>query len=411
MSSSEVRIAHVLNTMGPGGVPAVALELLSRLPNRYVRQVVCLARRDDQPEMRALQAARFEAAGLDVRFPLSNAKSSVVDELTGWFRDDGVDLVHTHSFKPNRFGRLAALQAGNVRVVAHYHNDYADKWADPAALALERELAAASDALVACSVSVREHVSAHLGLAQEQITVIPNGVDAARFSGGDRTRLRAELRIPPGAAVVGTVGRTSTQKAHDDFLRAAALIRDQRPDTVFLVVGGSDDPELTRRLHTLAAELGLAEQVRFTGYRSDLADVYAALDVFVLSSHWEGFGLVLVEAMAAGRPVVTTDVGPVADVVGREGAAVLVPPAASDRLAAEVLALLGDPARASRVGLQGEIQARRWTWDTAAASLQDLYDRVLAAPPPRSRDNRSRDDRSRDKLIQPAMNSATGGPT
>ena len=380
MPESEVRIAHVLNTMGPGGVPAVALELLSRLPDRYTRQIYCLARRSDQPQMRELQAARFAAAGLEVRFPLSNDKSSIVSELAGWLRQDRVALVHTHSTKPNRFGRLAALQGGDLRVVAHYHNHYADKWADPAALALERELAAGSDALVACSASVRDHLCAALGLARDRITVIPNGVAAERFSGGDGARLRAELRVPAGAAVVGTVGRISTQKAQDDFLRAAALIRDHRPDTVFLIVGGSDDPELSRRLHALAADLGLSDQVRFTGYRSDLADVYAALDVFVLSSHWEGFGLVLVEAMAAGRPVVTTDVGPVAEVVGRDGAAVLVPPAASDRLAAEVLALLRDPERAAQVGRLGEVRSRRWTWDGAAAALDELYGRLLAAP-------------------------------
>ena len=147
---------------------------------------------------------------------------------------------------------------------------------------------------------------------------------------------------------------------------------------MFLIVGGCDDPELSRRLHTLTAELGLTNQVRFTGYRGDLADVYAALDVFVLSSHWEGFGLVLVEAMAAGRPVVTTDVGPVGEVVGREGAAVLVPPGASDRLAAEVLALLHDPERAAQVGRLGEVRARQWTWDAAAAALDELYDGLLS---------------------------------
>ncbi len=380
MPASEVRIAHVLNTLGPGGVPAVALELLSRLPDRYTRQIYCLARRSDQPQMRELQAARFAAAGLEVRFPLSNDKSSIVGELAGWLRADRINLLHTHSTKPNRFGRLAALQAGDLRVVAHYHNHYADKWADPATLAMEQELAMASDALVACSVSVRDHLCAQLALAQERISVIPNGVDAERFRGGDGARLRAELGVPATAAVVGTVGRISTQKAQDDFLRAAALIRDQRPDTVFLIVGGSDDPELSRRLHALTADLGLADQVRFTGYRSDLADVYAALDVFVLSSHWEGFGLVLVEAMAAGRPVVTTDVGPVAEVVGREGAAVLVPPAASDRLAAAILALLQDPERAAQVGRLGEVRARRWTWDAAAAALDALYHGLLAAP-------------------------------
>ena len=377
MPASEVRIAHVLNTMGPGGVPAVALELLSRLPDRYTRQIYCLARRTDQPQMRELQAARFAAAGLEVRFPRSNDKSSIVDELAGWLGADGINLVHTHSTKPNRFGRLAALQAGDLRVVAHYHNHYADKWADPAALAMEQELAVESDALVACSVSVRDHLCAQLNLPQDRVTVIPNGVAAERFRGGDGARLRAELGVPAAAAVVGTVGRISTQKAQDDFLRAAALIRDQRPDTVFLIVGGSDDPELSRRLHTLTADLGLADQVRFTGYRSDLADVYAALDVFVLSSHWEGFGLVLVEAMAAGRPVVTTDVGPVAEVVGREGAAVLVPPGASHRLAAEVLALLQDPERAAQVGRLGEVRARQWTWDAAAAALDELYDGLL----------------------------------
>jgi glycosyltransferase involved in cell wall biosynthesis len=380
MSAPRPVVAHVLNTMGRGGVPRVAYELLERLPERFERRLYCLSPRTDDPAEREAQTDRLAGRGVAVRFLGGPDKVAAVAELADLLVADRVDVVHTHSHKPNRYGRLAALRAGGLRVVAHYHNHYDDKWGSLAALRLERALVPATDRLVACSASVRDHLTVRLGVPPERVEVVPNGVEAGRYAGGDGRRLRAELAIPAGAPVTGTVGRLCAQKAPADFLHAAARVLARRPDAHFLVVGAADLPGVEAGLRGLAEALGLTGRVHFTGHRRDLADVYAAMDVFALSSHWEGFGLVLVEAMAAGVPVVATAVGPVPEVVGPDAAAVLVPPAAPDRLAEGIVRVLGEPVLAERLVRRGTARAGELDWDLPVRRLADLYDGLLGRP-------------------------------
>jgi glycosyltransferase involved in cell wall biosynthesis len=354
----------------------VAYELLARLPGGYRRHLYCLARRTDRAAGVQTQAERLAEAGVTVRVPSTDDKATAVRELAGWLRDDGIDLVHTHSFKPNRYARPVALDAQLV-TVAHFHNHYDDKW-DSAVLDTERRLAARTSSFLACSASVRDHVVSRIGLDRERVKVIRNGVDMARFTSGDGRRVRAELGIPPRSPLIGTVGRMSRQKAQDDFLRAARLVAASYPQAVFAIVGGADDREVERELRELASALDLGSRVRFIGFRDDLADVYAALDVFVLTSRWEGLPLVLAEAMAAAVPVVATTVGSVPEVVG--GAGLLVSVGDAARVASAVCELLARPDHARQMAGQGRTQAARMGWAAPAADLADHYAELLGHP-------------------------------
>lgn len=385
MRSRDVRVAHVLGTMGQGGVPRVAYELLQRLPDRYERHLYCLTDRVRDVAARGRQVAALRAADVRVRLVAdSRDTSAVVDRVAEWIATDGIDVVHTHSTRPNRYGRLAALRGGRPWVVAHYHNHYDDKWAVPEVLSLERALVPATDRLVACSRSVADHVVERLGVDPGTVRLLHNGVDAERYRGGQRMRLRAELGIRATTPVVGAIGRISRQKAPADVVRAVRAVADRRSDVVLLFAGGTDDPALEQEVRRLVASLGLGGQVRFLGYREDMADVYAALDVVVLASHWEGFGLVLVEAMAAGTPMVATRVGAIPEVVGARDpggpAAELVPAGQPAALAAAVGALLDAPAASRALAARGEQRARAFSWDTAAGRLDDLYQDVLGTP-------------------------------
>src|SRR4051812_28533931 len=237
----RIRVATVLNTLGLGGVGAVARELLRRLPeDRYEHVVYVLRDARDHPEARAAQGEQLRALGARVRLPTRSEKVAVVAEMCSWLREDGVDVVHTHSYKPNLYGRLAATLHGGVRTVAHYHNVYDEKWAADGTRIYDELLAPRTDRLVACSAAVADHLARGLGLEADAIHVVPNGVDAARFAAGrGRGRaVRRELGIPPDAPLVGTVGRISRQKAQDVFVAAARLVGDLRPETRFVVVGG-----------------------------------------------------------------------------------------------------------------------------------------------------------------------------
>ena len=378
-------VAHVLGTPGTGGVPVVAHALLRRLRSERRFLYYLTDRTADRPRWEAAVAG-LEASGVVVRaVPADVAadKGAAVTQLAGWLAEDGVQLVHTHSTRPNRYGRIAALQAGTA-VVAHYHNFYDDRWGEGSeALELERRLARRTDHVVACSERVRDHVVDRLRLDPARVTVVGNGVDADRFADGDRSVVRAELGVADGTVVVGAVGRLCAQKAPDDLLEAAVPVlrrTDRRVELWF--VGAPDDAVLAQSLAARALALGVADRVRFLGYRADVADVYAALDVVVLPSRWEGFGLVVAEAMAAGRPVVATEVGGVAEAAG--GAALLVPPGDVAGLTRTIRRLVDDEELAAYLVARGRLRVAALGWDGAAETLDRVYRRVLAQTPARS---------------------------
>jgi glycosyltransferase involved in cell wall biosynthesis len=374
-STAPIRVAHVLNTMGLGGVSAVAHELMRRLPaDRYEHFVYALRRPADNPEARRRSAARFTDLGATVRFPVDDAKKfTVVAEMCEWLRDDEVDVLHTHSYKPNIYGRIAASLHGGPRTVAHYHNVYDEKWTADGSLVYEQMLEPRTDRLVACSAAVADHVAERLGLPQGRVEPIPNGVDVERFAAGDGAAVRARLGVAADAPLVGIVGRVSRQKAQDVFLHAARDVLGRRPDATFVVAGGTQEPEFDEVVRSLAATLGIADRVRFAGHVADVPSLYAALDALAAPSRWEGYGLVLAEAMAAGVPLVASDLGAIREVTGDGAAAILVAADDPAALGRGLLDVLEQPGRAAVLAERGRALARRWSWETSAAALDRLY--------------------------------------
>jgi glycosyltransferase involved in cell wall biosynthesis len=328
--SRKPRIAHVINSVGLGGVPEAAFHLLRCLPRgRYDCALYVLRRAADEQEAREGRLARFEEIGVRVSFPeRDDQKMVVVADLCRWLGAQGIDLVHTHSYKPNLYGRLAALlrRQEGLKMIAHYHNQYDNKWESDGGLVYDEMLARSSDGLIACSESVRDHVAQRIGVPTERIDVVLNGVEAQRFAGVDRARARAQFDLPPDRPVVAIVGRISEQKGQEEFIRAAAIVRHEFPQALFLVVGSADEATLLGRARSLVSELGLTDAVRFTGHVTDMPALYAAIDLLAAPSRWEGFGLMLVEAMAAGKPIVATAVGAIPEVVVEDRTALLVPP-------------------------------------------------------------------------------------
>lgn len=375
------RIAHVINSIGLGGVPEAAYHLLRCLPReRFDCALYVLRRSDDELEARDARLARFAELGVSVSFPeRDDQKMAVTADLCRWLGERRIDLVHTHSYKPNLYGRLAALlrRHEGLRMVAHYHNQYDNKWESDGGLVYDTMLAQSSDGLVACSGSVRDHVAERIWVPRERVEVILNGVEAQRFAGGERAAARARFELPADRPVVALVGRISEQKGQTEFIRAAALISREMPSALFLVVGSADDARLLDAAQGLVRELGLEENVRFTGHVTDMPALYAAIDVLAAPSRWEGFGLMLVEAMAAGKPIVATAVGAIPEVVVEDRTALLVPPKDHAALAAALLRLLRDPASAERMGACGVERAREFSWERSGEKLAGLYDRIL----------------------------------
>lgn len=286
-------------------------------------------------------------------------------------RRERVDLVHANSSRGMFYAGLAGCLA-RVPVVWHVRIVDADGWWD-------QLLGCMAVRVVVISQAVRRRFS---GVREGgKIRVIYNGEKIERYARVRGDAVRQELG--QGAEIlVGMVARLTEEKDHQTFLRAAALIAAQLPGTRFLIVGEDPDPAQIRQreLAQLARELGLEEQVVFAGQRQDVPEVMAALDLLLHCARQEGFGRVLVEAMASGRAIVATAVGGIPEVVVDGETGILVPPQDPEAIARAAVALLRNPERRTTMGLAGQRRVREcFSLEAHVAQMQELYEEVLAA--------------------------------
>jgi glycosyltransferase involved in cell wall biosynthesis len=295
----------------------------------------------------------------------------------------GVDLVHTHSSKAGILGRAAARVAGVSAVVHTVHgwsfNAFQPKAQRRFYVALERAAARVTDRLICVSDSDRT-LGLRSGIGEPSLyRIVRSGIDPAEFAPapGVRERARQALGFAPGTVVVGTVANFKPQKAPLDFVEAARLSLARDPSLRFVFAG---DGELRPEVERAIARAGLGGSVRLLGWREDVADVLAALDVFLLTSLFEGLPRSLLQAIAAERPVVVTDTGGTAELVENRVSGFLVPPSDPAAAAAAVVALAGDVALRARFAasargrLGEEFDVRRMVREVEA-----IYDELLTA--------------------------------
>ena len=221
-------------------------------------------------------------------------------------------------------------------------------------------------------IVVSESLAGHFrgrGYPPEKLTVIHNGV--IRPPSVDSDRLRVELAVPAGTRIVGAVGRLTEQKGMDTFLEAAALVAERMAAVHFVVAG---DGELRELLEHKAWECGLSGRVSFLGFRRDVFDVLAGLDVLVYLSRWEPFANTLLEAMSLGIAVVASDVGGNSEAMrSGEVGGLLVEPESPEPAASAVLSLLSDPGRACRASETGRRRAEEFTVARMVRAHEEVY--------------------------------------
>jgi glycosyltransferase involved in cell wall biosynthesis len=211
--------------------------------------------------------------------------------------------------------------------------------------------------------------------------LVYGGIGEAALSDVDEDRVltvRAELGIPEGDNVVGNIAHLRSQKGHDVWLRTAARVVERSPNTTFVIVGREKQPGHQKELEALATRLGISERVRFVGFRPDPYPYLAAFDVFLMTSEFEGFPIALVEAMAMGRPVVSTDVGGVGEAIGDEETGLLAPAGDEVALARHVIALLEDAPRREAMASRARTRARtEFTVERMVGLVEQTYDELI----------------------------------
>jgi glycosyltransferase involved in cell wall biosynthesis len=318
----------------------------------------------------------FDRAGL-------LAARRALRELAGVLRGSQPDLVHTHLLKADALGALAARKAGVAALVSSKHNDERALLRRPVGWVhgwLSRRVVAT----IALSDHVARFVAEHGRVDPARIRRIYYGVDATRLQPRrPRERVRAELGLDPDAPVLVCVGRLAPQKDHGTLLAGLARLVQHAGSgpaagVQLLVVGGDPFGAGLERVEALVAEHGVGEHVRLLGIRDDVPDLLGASDLFVLTSLWEGLGLVFLEAMAVGLPVVATRVSAVPEVVSDGETGWLVPPGDPQALAAALAAALADPDERRRRGETGRRRLlERFALPRMMAEVQAVYDEVL----------------------------------
>jgi glycosyltransferase involved in cell wall biosynthesis len=386
----RVKVVRVIARLNMGGPALHVAYLTAGLRDRgYDTTLVAgtLARGED--------SMAFVAGGLGVEVvtipelgreisPLRDLLATV--RLAGLIRRQRPQILHTHTAKAGTVGRAAALLAGRARppIVVHtFHGHVLRGYFGPLRSrffgALERRLARDSTALVAVSPQVRDDL-VKLGVAPpEKFAVVRLGIELDERIGSvnGRAETRRYLGIPDERFAVGWVGRMTAVKRGEDVLEGFRLLRDRGVDATLCLVGdGPDRPQLERKAH----ELGIVRDTLFLGYQKDVAPLYAAFDALVLPSGNEGTPVSVIEALAAGRPVVATRVGGVPDVVrdGEDG--FLVDAGATDDLAERLSRLAADPDLRERLGAAGRARVvPRYAVDRLVDDIDRLYRSLLLA--------------------------------
>jgi glycosyltransferase involved in cell wall biosynthesis len=344
----------VITRLNVGGPAIQAVLLSARLdPDRF--ESLLVAGTESATEGNMIELGRLDAPPALRRIPALGREISPLDDLRALgalvrlMREFKPDIVHTHLAKAGTLGRVAARIA-RVPVVIHtYHGTvfrgYFGGFRSRVFLEIERAIARITTRLVAITPGQRRELVA-LGIGSEaKVVEIPLGLDLAPFvEAASRADARAALGLPPDEPVVAIVARLVPIKDVGLFLRALARLT--RPAIGVIVGDGDERASLERE----AASLGIASRCRFLGWRRDVRTVYAAADVVALTSRNEGSPVSIIEAMAAGRAVVCTDVGGVSDVVTLGVSGILVPHGDPAALAAAIDRLLADPAARERLG-------------------------------------------------------------
>ena len=295
-----------------------------------------------------------------------------------------INLIHAHDYKSDLFAYVLRLRLRQrpITLLSTAHAWVMLGLRGEIYRRLDLLLMRRFDHLIAVSHATKDEMLS-AGIPAERISVIHNAIDTDEWAPDQAaTDLRVELGLQDAYPIIGYVGRVMPEKDLDTWLRAAALVAQQFPTAHFVLVGEGKDASTQKGLLQLAAILGIANRVHFPGYREDLLSVYATFDIFFMSSRREGLPNSILEAMAMGKPVVTTDVAGAKELVQDNHTGYVLPQGDAHGLAQAIISLAGDSklrhemGRASRQRVENE-----FSFTQRLQRIEALYERLLGHQP------------------------------
>jgi glycosyltransferase involved in cell wall biosynthesis len=364
-------VLHIAKMTGVAGTEKHLLTLLPGLKTRGLDPRLLILVEPSIPM--DVYAAEMRAVGVPTeQTPIHrDLDLSLFRRLRAYIQSLRPDAVHTHLIHADMHGVIAARRAGVPKVFTTCHNDdpFRKRWT---VRRMQGFLWPRITRSIAISEWIRRHAIEVEGAPPEKIVRIYHGIDVASLqrSPDVRERVRASWGVAPGEFVFGTVGRLIEQKGIGDALTTFRAV----PNARYVIAG---DGPLRSELEAQAARDGLRERVSFLGWRADVAEVLAGFDAFVMPSRWEGFGLVVLEAMAAGLSVIATRVSALPEIVVDGVTGIVTTPRDSAAMGKAMVELCENPERARELGRAGlqraktEFSAARMIDETVALYLRD----------------------------------------
>ena len=358
------RVLQVVLSLNPGGTERLVIELTRRLSPAIPMAVCCL---DDAGEW----AAELTEAGVAVE---SLGRREGFDARVGLHirriaRAHRASLMHCHHYSPFVYGSLARMSGANCRMVFTEHGRLSDARPSVKRRAANVFFSRFADRVFAVSEDLRRHLVEE-GFRPDAVNVIYNGIDLnVRGNGGASGRIRERFNLPPSALIIGSVGRLDPVKDIGTLISATAEVSRSHPAELIIIGDGPD----RARLERAAADSGIGAHVHFLGFRSDAREWLSACDVYVNCSVSEGVSLTILEAMAAGLPIIATRVGGTPEILDST-CGILVPARAPQALAAALVQLAGDPQRRAQLGCAARWRVEeRFTLDRMIQQYCDVY--------------------------------------
>lgn len=368
----RTRVLYIVDQLGGGGAERVVVDIATHLPPSYQCHVCATRENGNFSYCSSLEqhGVPYTLIGRRKRYDLRGFQ-----KIRQLICDYQPHIIHTHKYGSNIWGRLLRISTSFPVLVSHEHT-WEYNSANRLRILTNRILAPLSDAIIAVSEEDRRKLIAVEALPENKILTIYNGVDFSRIHTTiSSSQAKRRFGIEPEEFSIGIIGKLSAQKGHEYLLQALAIARDALCPFKLLIAG---EGELREELENLVIELGLERSVSFLGFVNDIGVLLSAVDLVVMPSLFEGHPIALIEAMAAGKAVVASDVGGIPEVIEPGKTGTLVPPRDTNGLASAISAARNTPQERIRLG---EAAARsvtsRFSIEAAVQSYVALYKELL----------------------------------
>lgn len=382
MSDSKIKICVMLPKLKIGGAEMQVLGLLANLDRTRFEPHLCLLNKGDA---KMEEAARRNVESLTILDFRWRKLPVVFPRLVRYLKEGGFDILHAHLALADSLGRIAGRKAGVPVLMTTEHGKHL--WKGRLYLMMEKWLARSTDMRICVSDDIARIRVNREGTPEDKLTVIPNSVDPALLRGAvkGRAAVMAEFGWDVGDPLIVTVGRLVVAKAYPSLVEAIYFLKDEFPGVRCLIAG---DGPCRGEIEEAVKKFGVSDNVSLPGARDDIPDLLSACDIFVLSSIREGLPVSLLEAMAAGCAIASTNVGGIPEAVKDGESALLVSPGEPRTLAGAIGRLLSGRELGARFGENASrIIDERYSASAITREIEDIYTRLTAAA--RGEDDRS----------------------